>query len=247
VNRPHAAWPPRLGLCRCGRQRPSGLAWLLGLALVAWSLAAASAAQPDTPLPATPAPPEIMRNKPPIPDLLLKDKREGSYFTGLPLIGVTPESGVILGGTIQWYDNGSKDSPFFAYAPYRKKVNAQIDVGTKGRQEYILEYDQPYIADSPWRIRASGAYLVYEFEDYFGVGEETLGTLQFPGTPGVTYDRANDYFDALKDNRGGQNWARYNYYDRRQILFSVNVERDFLGGLLRPLAGLQISHVDVRD
>jgi len=118
-----------------------------------------------------------MRNKPPIPDLLLKDKREGSYFTGLPLIGVTPESGVILGGTIQWYDNGSKDSPFFAYAPYRKKVNAQIDVGTKGRQEYIMEYDQPYIADLPWRIRASGAYLVYEFENYFGVGKETLGTL----------------------------------------------------------------------
>lgn len=225
------------------------LVWLRlsSLVLLAWSVAMASAAQPETPAPVVPPPPEIMRNKPPIPELLLKDKREGAYITGLPLIGVTPESGVIYGGTIQWYDNGSKDSPFFAYAPYQKKINAIIDLGTEGRQEYILEYDQPYIADTPWRVRASGAYLVYEFEDYFGVGEETLRKLRFPGAPGVTYTRADDYFDALKDNRGGRNWARYNYYDRRQIAFAVNVERDTLGGLLRPLVGFQVSHVDVRD
>ena len=188
-----------------------------------------------------------MRNKPPIPELLLKAKREGAYFTGLPLIGVTPESGVIYGGTIQWYDDGPRDSPFFSYVPYRKKINTIIDFGTKGRQEFILEYDQPYIADTAWRVRATGAYLVYKFEGYFGVGEETLGPLSFPGTPGVTYARANDYFDALDENRNGRNWSRYNYYDRRQMVFALNVERDYLGGLLRPLVGFQISHVDVRD
>ncbi len=229
------------------RRLPVPLVWLSSLVLLFWPLAAALAAQPEASGPAIPPPPEVVRNRPPIPELLLKDKREGAYVTGLPLIGVTPESGVIYGGTVQWYDNGSKDSPFFPYTPYRKKINAMVDLGTKGRQEYILEYDQPYVADTPWRVRASGAYLVYEFEDYFGVGEETLGMLRFPGTPGVTYTRADDYFDALKENRGGRNWARYNYYDRRQIAFAVNVERDTLGGLLRPLAGFQISHVDVRD
>ena len=188
-----------------------------------------------------------MRNKSPIPELLLKDKREGTYFTGLPVIGVTPESGVVYGGTIQWYDNGSNASPFFSYAPYRKKVSATVDLGTKGRQEYILEYDQPYIADTAWRVRALGAYLVYKFENYFGIGEATLGRLNFPGTPGVTYRRTNDYFDALQENRGGQNWAWYNYYDRRQAVFTLNVERDYLGGLLRPLVGFQMSHVDVGD
>ena len=207
----------------------------------------ATAGRPEVPAATVPPPPEVMHNKRPIPEFLLKDKREGAYFTGLPLIGVTPESGVVYGGSVQWYDNGAKDSPFFSYAPYQKKINATVSFGTKGRQEYILEYDQPYIADSPWRVRASGAYLVYEFENYFGVGEETLGRLSFPGTPGVTYARADDYFDALKENRGGQNWARYNYYDRRQIAFAVNLERDYLGGLLRPLVGFQISHVEVRD
>jgi outer membrane protein assembly factor BamA len=223
------------------------LVWLSGLGLLAWSLGAASAAQTETPVPTIPPPPEVVRNKPPIPESLLKAKREGAYFTGLPLIGVTPESGVIYGGTVQWYDNGPRDSPFFSYVPYRKKINAIIDFGTKGRQEYILEYDQPYIADTAWRVRATGAYLVYKFEDYFGVGEETLGPLSFPGTPGVTYARANDYFDALEENRNGRNWSRYNYYDRRQMVFALNVERDYLGGLLRPLVGFQISHVDVRD
>jgi hypothetical protein len=55
-----------------------------------------------------------MRNKRPIPELLLKDRRAGAYLTGLPLIGATPESGVVYGGSVQWYDNGSKDSPFFS-------------------------------------------------------------------------------------------------------------------------------------
>jgi outer membrane protein assembly factor BamA len=194
-----------------------------------------------------PAPPEVMRNKPPIPEFLLKDKREGTYFTGLPLIAVTPEGGVVYGGSVQWYDNGAKDSPFFSYAPYQKKINATLAVSTKGRQEYVLEYDQPYIADSPWRVRASGAYFAYEFENYFGVGVGTLDRLSFPGTPGVTYRRADDYFDALQENRGGKNWARYNYYDRRQFAFAVNVERNYLGGLLRPLVGFQVSRVNVRD
>jgi outer membrane protein assembly factor BamA len=235
-----------------GRQLCRGL--LVTLLCLIWGVpfsiamrSASAAEQPEPPAAVLSPPPEIMRNKAPIPELLLRDKREGAYFTGFPLIGVTPESGVVFGGTVQWYDNGSKDSPFFSYAPYRKKLNAIVDFGTKGRQEYILEYDQPYIADTAWRVRATGAYLVYEFEDYFGVGEGTLGPLSFPGTPGVTYARANDYFDALDENRNGQNWSRYNYYDRRQIVFALNVERDYLGGLLRPLVGFQISHVDVRD
>lgn len=74
-----------------------------------------------------------------------------------------------------------------------------------------------------------------------------MGSLHFPGTPGTTYGQASNYFDALKENRGGRTWARYNFYDRRQLLFTVDLERDYLGGLLRPLVGLQISHVEARD
>jgi len=90
---------------------------------------AAEAAEREAP--EVPPPPRIMWNKRPIPNLLLTDKREGAYLTGLPLIGATPESGVVYGGAIQWYDNGPKDSPFFSYAPYRKKLSATITLATK--------------------------------------------------------------------------------------------------------------------
>ncbi|HSB82783.1 MAG TPA: DUF5982 domain-containing protein [Candidatus Methylomirabilis sp.] len=224
------------------------LLYLIGATLHLPLANAASPPDPEgTPTADAPTPPDFMRNKPQIPEIILKDKREGSYFTGIPVIGIDPESGVALGASVQWYDNGAKDSPFFSYTPYRKKVNATVDLSTRGRQEYILEYDQPYIADTPWRVRAYGAYLGEKFADYFGIGEGTLGRLSFPGTPGVTYRRTNDYFDALKENRDGKTWRRFNYFDKRQVTFVGNLEHDYFGGLLRPLVGLQISHVDVRD
>ncbi len=224
----------------------AALYWLMLFApfLLLWADAASADEREQ---PEVPPPPEIVRNKAPIPEFILREKREGSYFTGIPVIGETPESGVALGASIQWYDNGSKDNPLFYYAPYRKKISVTADASTNDTQEYILEYDQPYIADSPWRLRAYGAYYADKFADYFGTGEVTLGRLRFPGTPGVTYRRTSPYFDALREDRNGKTWARFNYYDKRQPLFVLNIERDVWGGLLRPLVGLQVSHVEARD
>jgi hypothetical protein len=225
-----------------------GLLWLLGPVPLSVAAEPVVAARPEEPpAPAIPAPPDFMRNKPRIPEFTLKDKKEGWYFTGIPLIGYDPDSEFNYGASIQWFDNGPKDSPFFYYAPYRKRVAVNVLLTTGGTQEYWVEYDQPYIADSPWRVRAFGGYLWDKYENYFGIGERTLGRLAFPGTPGTTYRQASDYFDALREDRDGKTWARYNYYDKRQILFSANLERDYLGGLLRPLVGLQVSHLEARD
>ena len=225
-----------------------GLLWLLGPATLSHTAEPDPAAKPEEP-PAlrVPAPPDFMRNKPRIPDLVLKDKKEHWYFTGIPLVGVDPDSGFNYGASVQWYDDGPKDSPFFYYAPYRKRVAVSALRTTEGTQEYYVEYDQPYIADSPWRVRAFGGYLGNKFQDYFGVGQRTLERLSFPGNPGTTYRRANDYFDALKENPDGKTWARFNFYDKRQILFKADLERDYLGGLLRPLVGLQVSHLQAVD
>ena len=51
----------------------------------------------------------------------------------------------------------------------------------------------------------------------------------------------------MREDRTGKTWGRHNFYDKRQLLFSANLERDYVGGLLRPLVGLQISHVEARD
>ena len=225
-----------------------GLLWPIGPAALSPAAELVPAATQEAPTTsAIPAPPDFMRNKPLIPDLTLKDKKEGWYFTGIPLIGVDPDSGFNYGASIQWFDDGPKDSPFFYYAPYRKRVEVSALRTTEGTQEYYIEYDQPYIADSPWRVRAFGGYLGNKFQDYFGVGERTLGRLSFPGNPGVTYGQASDYLDALKENQDGKTWARFNSYDKRQYLFKADLERDYLGGLLRPLLGLQISHLQAVD
>jgi len=225
-----------------------GLLFLMGLAPPSPAAGGTpTAEQASRPTPAVPAPPDFMHDKPRIPDFTLKDKKEGWYFTGIPLIGVDPDSGFNYGASIQWFENGPKDSPFFYYAPYRKRAAVSVNLTTRGTQEYYAEYDQPYIADSPWRIRAFGGYLGNKFANYFGVGERTLGPLNFPGIAGNTYGQADDYFDTLKEDRDGKTWARYNFYDKRQLLFTADLERDALGGLLRPLVGLQISHVDVDD
>jgi hypothetical protein len=233
-------WFFRIVLC--------GLLWHMGSVLMPPAAESAPAPeQEEPPTSAIPVPSDFMRNKPRIPELTLKDKKEGWYFTGIPLIGVDPDSGFNYGASIQWYDDGPKDSPFFYYAPYRKRVAVNVLRTTGGTQEYSVEYDQPYIADSPWRVRAFGGYLGNKFQNYFGIGEGTLGRLSFPGNPGTTYGKASDYFDALREDRNGKTWARYNFYDKRQLLFMANLERDYLGGLLRPLAGLQVSHLEAVD
>ena len=191
-------------------------------------------------------PPDFMANKAPQPDLLLKDKRQGGYFTGFPAIGVDPESGFTYGASVQWFDNGSTNSPFFRYAPYRQRLAVAATGSTGGTTRALIGYDVPYINDSPWRVRAAGAFAQNKFENYFGIGSSSLGPLTFPGSPSK-YDTFDDYTRALDKNRNGETWARYNDYSKTQVGGGLTVERDFWGGWLRPQLGLQIAHVDIAD
>jgi len=85
------------------------------------------------------------------------------------------------------------------------------------------------VADSPWRIRAAGAFDQNKDENYFGFGESTLGPLTYPGSP-LIYHHFDDYTHALEQNAGGQTWEHYNNYWRTHIGGLVTVERDFWGG-----------------
>jgi outer membrane protein assembly factor BamA len=206
----------------------------------------ASPAKPASTLPPVLPLPDFLANRYPLPDLLLKDKREGPYFTGFPAFGWNPESGVGFGAAVQWFDNGPADSPFFRYTPYRQRVAVAGTTSTGGSTTVVIGYDRPYVADSPWRIRAAGVFDHNKLDNYFGVDASTLGPLTFPGSS-LTYDDFQDYQRALDQNVGGKTWARYNEYDKTELGGVVTVERDFWGGWLRPQLGLQIAYVDVRD
>jgi hypothetical protein len=124
----------------------------------------------STNLPPVLPPPKFMANKSPLPDLLLKDKRADRYFTGFPAIGWDPETGFNYGAAVQWFDNGSTNSPFFRYTPYRKRLALAAAGSTGGSTRAIIGYDQPYVDDSPWRIRTGVFFDQNKDENYFGIG-----------------------------------------------------------------------------
>ena len=109
--------------------------------------------------------PDFMSNKTPLPDLLLKDKRADRYLTGFPIIGWDPETHFNYGAAVQWFDNGPSDSPFFRYTPYRQRVAAAVAGSSGGSSRALVGYDRPYVADSPWRIRAAGYFERNKFEN----------------------------------------------------------------------------------
>ena len=209
-----------------------------------WSRPASAAG--ETNLPPVRAAPEILKDRNPLPDLLLKDKRAGTYVTGFPAVGYDPESGFNYGAAVQWFDNGPADSPFFPYTPYRQRVLVGVTGSTGGSSHAAIGYDLPCINDSPWRLRAALLFERNKFQNYFGIGEVTLGPLTYPGSSRKYYD-FKQYTDALNRKVNGQTWSLYNEFDKTQAGGVVTVERDCLGGRLRPLLGLQFNHVAVDD
>jgi hypothetical protein len=194
----------------------------------------------------SPAPLDFFRNKPPLPDLLLKDKREGKYVTGFPVLGYNPDTKYSYGGIGQLYDNGLKESPFFRYTPYRRLFVVNVHGATGGVRHAVINYDHLYIGDTPWRFRAEAGLEENQFMNYFGFGEETLEPLSFPGVPS-TFKHYDEYEDALRVTRSGQTWERFDDYKKTETSGLVMLEYDLFGGLLRPQMGFQIAYIETED
>ena len=190
--------------------------------------------------------PSFMANKYSMPDQLLKDKRADGYMTGFPALGYNPESGFTFGAIGQLFDNGPTNSPFFRYAPYRERYLIGATASTGGNLRAVVGYDRPYVNDTPWRLRGAAGFTYTSFQNYFGISDSTLDPLTYPGST-KEYHNFDDYTDALDQNVNGETWARYNQYRRTEGLGVLTVERDYLGGRLRPLLGLQFSYVGVHD
>jgi hypothetical protein len=188
----------------------------------------------------------FFRNKSPLPDRLLLDKREGFYITGFPTIGVNPESGFGYGAALQIFENGPKDSPFFRYTSYRQRYVVMAQGSTENVAKGAVGMDLPYIFNSPYRLRMG----VNAFHDprmnYFGVGEDSMKPLNFPGSP-ETFRLYDDFKDAISQPAGGFAWDRYDEYDHTEAVINSDLERDLFGGLLRPQIGFRMARIWVDD
>jgi hypothetical protein len=199
--------------------------------------------------------PDFLRNRPFIPDELLKDKREGQYVTGIPAVGWDAEEGFNVGAFLELYDNGSKDDPFFRTTPYRRKIFVGGVVTTEQVFRLAGRLDWPNIADSPYRFRIDARFDQSQNRNYFGVGKDGE-KLRSPLT-GRVIQQFTDYQDDLDTLVPGGSggcppggtctYARYNHYAGQDAAAVVSLERDMLGGLLRPQLGFQARWVGVQD
>lgn len=189
--------------------------------------------------------PSFAAEKPRLSDRDLADKREGAYWTGLPLLDVNPDTGAGFGARLYRYWDGTRADPFFAVTPYRHRVFGQTYATTKGLQLHTIDWESLYLADSPFRLRASLTYERNVLANYFGRGASTVAPLQLRGD---AYSDFAAYTGALREiSPDGRTWTRYDKYDRERKIAAFLVERDLLGGVVRVSAGLTFAHVAIRD
>src|ERR1700691_3972701 len=117
----------------------------------------------------------------------LASKNDGGYFTGLPLINYTTDTGVGYGGRLYYYWNGHRSDPAFARTPYLYRVFLQLFATAKGTQFHWLDFDAPKVLDTPYRLRSQLIYQRVQNQNYFGLGDRSLQPLMFPATGGKTY------------------------------------------------------------
>ena len=66
--------------------------------------------------------PDFISARQQIPADHFDQKREGTYWIGFPIIGYDPDTRFNIGGTVQVFNNGPKDSPFFGDNAYERKT-----------------------------------------------------------------------------------------------------------------------------
>jgi outer membrane protein assembly factor BamA len=184
-----------------------------------------------------------MKDKRPLRDDDVADKVEGGYFTGLPLANSDPNFGFGFGARVYRFENGARTDDLFGYTPYRHRIYGQAFFATRGYQYHVIDWDAPYVDDTPFRVRATLAFERNTATNYFGNGTSTLNRLRYPGED-RTFASHGDYVDSQRDTNGGV-YKRYDQYILTRPAALVSVERDFFGGIVRGLVGFRLSYASI--
>jgi Omp85 superfamily domain len=192
-----------------------------------------------------PPAPEGLGQKARLRDDDLARKKDGGYFTGLPLANYDHDTGFGFGARLYYFDDGDRDDPFFAYTPYLQRVFAQGFATTSGVQYHWLDYDSPTFLHSLFRVRASFEFQQNTSQNYFGIGERSMAPLAFPGASG-SFAHASEYEQRLRAVQGdGTTYALYDKYFARRPQLALALERSLLGGVVRALVGVSFANVTI--
>lgn len=177
----------------------------------------------------------------------LARKKEGGYFTGLPLVAFSTDLGFGAGARVYYFRNGSRADARFTRTPYLHRVFLQAFASTRGLQFHWLDYDAPSVFESPYRVRGQLILLRNTNSNYFGLGTAGLAPLAFPGSP-MTYDDYAAYnADQRRITTGGETFAKYDQYDLLRPIAIASIERLVLDDRVRILAGFGLSYARIRD
>jgi hypothetical protein len=177
----------------------------------------------------------------------LARKNDGGYVTGLPLAAYSTDIGLGFGARAYYYWNGHRDDPRFDRTPYLYRVFLQAFASTRGIQFHWLDFDAPRLLGTPYRVRGQLIFGRNINSNYFGHGKRSLDPLRFPGS-GRTYDEYDAYVDDQAQVDGdGQTWAKYDQYDQVRPIALASIERLFLAGQVRVLAGIGATYAGIRD
>ena len=186
----------------------------------------------------------------------LAKKKEGTFITGIPDFSSDPVTGFGLGIRSNFYWNGKRSNPFFAYTPYLAKLKANVAYYTSNARELILSLDVPYYKGTRWRFKIDFKAQQNPANLYFGSAESTLGELRLPSTPngGQTYTTYAAFNKARKILRpGGIGEAGFvtdalsNRF--RETEYMLNLKADYaLGkkGIWRIMGGYEIQHLSYK-
>jgi len=219
---------------------PRGILALLVFGLAACRSAAApalAAARPASPSRFAADVPRFASNKRPVGEHV-----EGNHIEALPAVGYNPNVGLLLGALGYYAMDGSKNDPLFSVTPYRHRFFAQALHSTLGYRQYMLAYDGIYLGDSPYRLRAGLLYERNINANYFGVGERSMGPLEFQGHVHRSFAEQTAAASMLQ---GGFASPLYNHYAYTRPSGTATLERGVLGGLVRLELGAIVQHLSI--
>lgn len=179
------------------------------------------------------------------PDDLAR-KNERGYVTGLPLLAFSTDLGFGAGARAYYYWNGLRSDERFATTAYLHRVFLQAFFSTRGLQFHWLDYDAPRIFRSPYRVRSQLIFGRNINSNYFGLGDQALAPLGFPGAAG-SYSQYDDYAEAQRRIVDGVAYTKYDQYELVRPLFIASVERLLARDRVRVLAGYGFTYAVVRD
>jgi hypothetical protein len=172
----------------------------------------------------------------------LSEKKENSFVTGLPSLSSDPITGLWLGGSGYFIENGKKENPLFAYTPYVYRMSVDVYQSSKSAKFYGAGIDIPYIKNTPYRVLLYAYYDRNLTTQYFGVGEETLKPLTYyPRNDdsqnlvnNADFSEREEALSYRRRNRSGSIFPIitdrfYNQYKFEQTHFLSSIDRIFLG------------------